>query len=319
MKVSPSRSGIALVTCAMACQLSPPSACAEAAPEALAQPTLEVSGCEPELVRAVDAALAVELSMAGPETREALADGSLRCLLSCDASGAVAAVAHGSERLEQRVPRDEAGLSRRLAVALAELLSAASADQVEPPPPPPVERPLEPATAGLAVRLRVAGGVWFGGEPGLVLGGPELGVEVAPLPEVALVAGVSAAFGMLEVDAGRIDVRLLSGAASIRFGADLDAIHLGVGPAARGGAVLWSGHARDRSGGVGRDVLGGWLGVGLVAAVHLRLPELPLGFGLEVEGGGIAYSSSALAGGVLAASVSGGWIEARIVIDLTLR
>jgi hypothetical protein len=81
--------------------------------------------------------------------------------------------------------------------------------------------------------------------------------------------------------------------------------------------VFWTGHPNDPSRATGRDLTGGWLGLGVVAAALLRLPELPVRIGLELEGGGIAFSSDALVYGALAARIGGGWLETRLVVDLT--
>jgi len=279
--------------------------------------TIALTDCPSELGVAVEAALDVELSMVDPEARRGLANGALRCALVCDESGTTAVVVHDGERTEQRILSDGPGHARRLAIALAELLDASSAVRLEIEvelelAPEPVAPP-EP----LRVRLRLAGGGWLGGEPFSALGALELGVEIAPTSNVALVVGAAGALGAIDVEGGGLDVRLLSGAASLRFGGELGSFWVGGGPAARGGAVSWTGHPDDPTRAVGRDTTGGWLGVGVLVAAFVRLPELPLRIGLEAEGGGIAFSSGALVLGALAARIGGGWLEARLVVDLT--
>lgn len=279
-----------------------------------------LTNCPTELGTAVESALDVELSMVDPEARLGLADGTLRCALVCDVSGTTAVVVRGDERTEQHILRDGPGHARRLAIALAELLDASGAPPPEaaavtpvvPEPTPEVNTPSE-----LRIRARIAGGAWLGGEPFSALGAIELGVELAPTSSIAWVISAAGALGSIEIEAGRLDVRLLSVATSLRFGGEVDSFWLGGGPAVRGGAVLWTGHPDDPSRAIGRDTTGGWLGLGVVASAFVRVPELPLRIGLEVEGGGIAFSSGALVFGALAARIGGGWLETRLVVDLT--
>lgn len=293
--------------------------------EGQARAAIELTDCPGELGAAVEAALDVELSMTSPDAQRGLGDGTLRCALVCDASATTAVVFRGGDRLEQRVERDGAGLARRLAIALAELLDAASAapaptSEPEPAttPEPEPAPPDDTAAERLEVRLRVAGGAWLGGEPLLALGTIELGVELAPISNVALVLGVAGTLGAIELEDVRLDVGLLSGSVSLRFGGEVGALWLGGGPALRGGVVRWVGTPDDATRAVGRELVGGWLGLGAVAAALLRLDDLPLRVGLEAEGGGIAFESGALVLGALGARIGGGWIELRAAIDLQI-
>jgi hypothetical protein len=276
-----------------------------------AQPTIALTNCPPALGTAVEAALDVELSMVSPTTRRAFTEGTLRCALVCDETGTTALVTQGDERTEQHIVHDGPGHARRLAIALAELLDASGA--------PPVEAPVAEVnpTSELRIRARIALGAWLGGEPFSALGALELGVEIAPTSNLAWVIAAAGTLGSIEVDSGRLDVRLLSLATSLRFGGEVESFWLGGGPAVRGGAVFWTGHPNDPSRATGRDLTGGWLGLGAVATALLRLPELPVRIGLEIEGGGIAFSSGALVYGALAARIGGGWLETRLVVDLT--
>lgn len=285
-----------------------------------AQPTIALTNCPTALGTAVEAALDVELSMVDPATRRAFTEGTLRCALVCDETGTTAMVARGDERTEQHIVREGPGHARRLAIALAELLDASGAPPVETaaevlpvdPEPTPVAE-----VSPLRIRARIAFGAWLGAEPFSALGAMELGVEIAPMSNLAWVIAAVGTLGSIEIDSGRLDVRLLSLATSLRFGGEVESFWLGGGPAVRGGAVFWTGHPNDPSRATGRDLIGGWLGLGAVATALIRLPELPVRIGLELEGGGIAFSSGALVFGALAARIGGGWLETRLVVDLT--
>ena len=299
---------------------------------AQARPRIEPTDCPSGLDLATGSALDVELSNASPSARIALDEGALRCALVCDAAGVTAIVSRGDERVEQRIASLGPGLPRRLAIALAELIEASStpdepvaADAVETAEAIEASRVGEPADALEApttdpfrARLRLAGGLWLGGEPLLFLGALDLGAELAFTPNVALVLGVGGALGGIDVGTAQIDVRLLSAAVSARLGADVGPLWLGGGVAARGGAVFWTGHSATPGGAVGRDLTGGWLGLGAVAVVLLRVGELPLRIGVEIEGGGVAVYSAALVLGAPGARIDGGWLEARLAADLTL-
>ncbi len=285
--------------------------------------SVELDQCPSELGAAVESALDVELSAASLDARRALADGTLRCALACDETGITAIVTRGVDRIEQRVESRGSGAPRRLAIALGELLEASSvpaptadAPAVSPPSPAP-PAPTPPERVPLRARLRLAGGVWLGGEPFVALGTLALGAEISPTPNVAIVLDASGALGAVSVTAARLDVRLLSAGLSLRLGGDVGPLWLGGGPALRGGAVLWTGTPHDPALGLGRDAIGGWLGVGAVAVAFVPLPDLPLRVGIEAEGGGIAVYSGALVLDALAQRIGGGWLELRIAADLT--
>ena len=296
---------------------------------------VEVVDCPPELGEAVEGALDVELSMATEEARAALASGTLRCALLCDAAGTTAVVVRGDDRVEHRIDGSGPGLPRRLAIALAELLDAsaavasdaavapdAAAVPAPEPPPAPVEPPSsiepEPEREGWVTRVRASGGLWLGGDPLLALGTLDVGVELAPTTNVALVIGAAGALGAIDVDAGRLDVRLVSAHASVRLGGEWGPVWLGGGPAVRGGAVLWTGTPTDPSRAVGRDTTGGWLGVGAIAVAWVRAGDTPLRVGIEAEGGGIAVHSEALVRGVRGARIGDGWLELRLAVDVAI-
>lgn len=282
---------------------------------------VEVTGCVPDVAARVQPALDVELTNASADARRALDEGTLRCELICDGDLVTARVLRGSERVEQRIEGAGAGLARRVAIVLAELIEAssgpeptdASLGQTPPDPPRPAPGP-EPA---LRTRLRVAGGAWIGGEPLVVLGTIELGVELAPSRNVALVVGAAGTFGTVDVERARLDVRVVSAVASLRFGADVDALWLGGGPAVRGGAVVWTGTPSDPTHAMGETTVGGWLGLGAVGAAFVRLGTSPVRLGVEVEGGAIAIYSGATVLGTLAAQIGGGWLELRLAADVT--
>lgn len=280
---------------------------------------IAATDCDATLTATVDAALAVELSTASPEAREAFASGTLRAELVCGAEEVVAIVRRDDTRHEQRVARSARGLARRLALSLAEMLDAASTSPTRAPVPeagPDAAPPAPPA--GVPVRLRLGGGAWLGGEPLLAMGEAAIGVELAPVPVLAVVVDLAGSFGGVGVTAGSLDVRLASAGLSLRLGADLDVFRLSAGPALRGGAAFWTGHPRDPSRGTGQDLAAGWLGVGVVGAAHARLGELPLRLGLELEGGAVLYGSTALAYGEVAARIAGAWLEVRLVLDLRI-
>ena len=289
---------------------------------AQARPRIELTDCPNGLDLATESALDVEISNASPEARLALDQGALRCSLACDGEGVTAVVSRGAVRLEQHIGSSGPGLPRRLAIALAELIEASSApsepvaSEVASDTENAPELSAAPEADSLRARLRLAGGAWLGGQPLVALGALELGAELAFTPNVALVLGVEGAFGGLEASAAWIDVRLLSAAASVRFGGEVGPFWLGGGPAVRGGAVLWTGHPTASAGAVGRDLVGGWLGLGAVVVALVPVAELPLRFGLEIEGGGIAISSGALVLGMPAARIDGGWLEAHLVADI---
>jgi hypothetical protein len=282
---------------------------------------IALSDCPPELGPAVEAALSVELSTASEGVRRGVEDGTLRCALACDEAGTTATVSRGEEHVEQRIDGHGPGLARRLAIALAELSDAISTPlpaAIVPATPAAIEEPAPPIPSDpLRARLRAAAGAWIGGEPVLPLGGFELGVEVG-ITNVAFVAGFSGHFGAVALEDARIDVRILSLALSARFGGSIGPAWLGGGPALRGGLVLWTGVPDEGGPGVGRDALGGWIGVGAVVAALFRLGDLPLRAGLEIEGGGIPLYSEALVGGERAQRVGAGWLEVRGVLDLAL-
>ncbi len=275
---------------------------------------VETSECAPDLGPAVTALLAVELSS---ESRAEIDEARARCLLLCDATSATAVVARGEQRFEQRIDRGDVALARRLAIALAELVEASRAPLLAPESGAPSAAADAPASESLAVRIRAGGGAWLGGEPLLALGGLELGVELAPTSNVAITLGAAGGLGAIDVAGGRLDARWIGGALSLRLGGALDLLWLGAGPALRGGLVSWTGHPDDATRAIGRDVLGAWCGVGVVAAAFVRLGALPVRVGVEIEGGGIAVSSEARALGASAARVGGGWLELRAVIDVT--
>ena len=282
---------------------------------------IERTGCTDELGRAVEAALGVELSDASPEARRALADGSLRIAVQCDDAGATAWVLLGPRRLEQRIDDRGPGAARRLAIALGELLGAAALP--EAPAEPTEPRASAPdATVhppdGLRARLRASGGAWLGGVPLLALGTLDLGIELGPSPNVAIVVDASGALGSTPIEGARLDARLLGAAVSLRFGGDVGDFWLGAGPAMRGGAVFWTGVPTDVSAATGHTATGGWLGLGAVAAAFVRIGALPLRAGLEIEGGGVAYYADALAFGMRAQRIGDAWVELRVALDVVL-
>lgn len=286
---------------------------------------VEGIACTDDVVAGVELALDVELSNASTEARQALADGSLRAELVCEGDAATARVVRGSEHVEQRVAVSGPAVARRVAITLAELIEASAVPSASPPPPPPPPSPPPPppppppaeAADALRARLRVAAGTWLGGEPFFALGTVELGAELAPTSNVAIVVAAAGAFGAVDVTGARLDLRMVSGAASVRFGGQVDAFWLGAGPAARGGAAIWTGTPSDPLHARGETTTGPWLGLGAVGAAFVRLGELPLRVGIELEGGGIAVYSGALVLGSVGARVGGGWLEARLALDFT--
>ena len=273
------------------------------------------SGCDDALGLAVESALVVELSDASGQARDAFAGGSVRSEIACDADGVTAIVVRAAARMEQRIEGGGPGVARRLAIALAELIEA-SVVPTEPVPPP-VDPPAPASHEALVVRARASGGAWLGGEPLLALGTLDLGAELDPTSNVAIVLDGSGLLGAAAVEGARVDVRILGAGLSVRFGGDVDSFWLGAGPAMRGGAIFWSGTPTDAIGSVGHDVTGGWLGLGAVAAAFVRLADLPLRVGAEIEGGGVAYYSEALVFGARAQRIGGGWVELRLALDIT--
>lgn len=280
------------------------------------------SGCPAELASAMEPALDVELSNASADARSAIAEGALRPEIACSPDTVVVAVVRtDGERVEQRVAIEGPALARRLAMVVTELLEASSApEEAESVSADATDEPIAPVPVApadpLRVRLRLGVGAWIGGEPAIPLGALEIGVAIAPVRNVEIVAAAAGALGGTSVPNAHLDVRLLSAALSLRFGADVDVFWLGAGPAARGGAVLWTGTPADPARGRGGDLVGGWLAVGAVLVGLARVPSTPVRVGVELEGGGIAFSSGALVLGVLAQQIGGGWLEARAVFDL---
>jgi hypothetical protein len=279
---------------------------------------VSLAHCPPELAATVPSAIEVELSSASDDARSALTLGELRCELECTDANVRVAVIRGERRLDALVATSGASLPRRVAIVVAELVDAIAAPDVSPPAPPIVDDPAPSATVEvLRARLRASGGAWVGGAPIVALGTFDLGIELAPSTNVAIVIDAAGAIGATSVPDARLDVRLVSAAASLRLGGNVDWLWIGGGPAARGGLVSWTGHAIDATA-VGADASGGWLGLGAVLAVFARIGSTPVRVGVELEGGGIAVYSGAVVLDVVAQQIGSGWLETRLAIDVAL-
>jgi hypothetical protein len=175
-------------------------------------------------------------------------------------------------------------------------------------------RSLGSAPSELVPRFRVAAGVWVGGVPVVGLPALEVGVELAPTSNVALVIAASGAGSAIDFDGRAFDFGTFSGTVSLRMGADLGPIWLGGGPSLRGGVVMWP-RPRDVTRIVPQQDTAGWVGVGGVAVLFAALDDLPLRFGLELEGGALWVYAPEVAADP-SQRLGDGWIEARVVCDV---
>jgi len=263
-----------------------------------------------------DAALSVELVDRDSELGAIRTREQLVVSLECDETSVTVRVSDAtSERfVGQRVERAERGLVRQLAIVTAELL-AALASQLEQPSSA-VEETL-PVERRLPIALRLTGSVVGSGTPLTVFGGGALGVELEPLEVLRLVVELGAAHTSTSTALGNIETTTFALALSVRFGAQLGAVWLGLGPLVRGGAVFFAGE--PSSGGItARQAVLPWLAVGAVAVMAVAIEGSPLSIELDLEGGGLPLTAIALVDGSSGFDLGPAYFGAQLGILLRL-
>lgn len=296
---------------------------AQAAP----QDSVRVELCDVDFDAAVRSVLEVELLEIDSSTRAMLESGRLHTVLRCQPDLVTIRVEdrEAARLVVELIDGAEPALPRRVALTLSEIYAALAATASFEPstamaePSAALANPvIEPVVSAAPVEIRALGGLWLGGEPFFLLGSVELGAAIRFADYARLMLGLGGAFGSVSVLSGTLDVRVLSGALSLRFGGALGALELALGPALRGGVVAWTGHPNNPMVAVGRDTLGPWLGVGGAAEALVRLEGTPIRLGVDIEGGVVVMSHGATVLGTLAARLGSGWLDLRFVIAIEI-
>lgn len=262
-------------------------------------------GCAPELEAAIRAALVVELTDAEPDVLAALPSTWLRVTCAPDALALRADETASGTFVGQTIPV-VAGTPRRAAITLLELTRALTIDAPSPS-----------ASPSRAPSLLIASGaLTLGAEPLALFGGLALSLRLSLDPAFQLGIAIDGALGALTVAPGDLDVRLLSGAISARFGGRAGPVALHAGPAVSAGLVSWSGTPIDPEVRAS-DVLGPRLAFGAVAAASLIVEEA-LAIDLELALDWNVLGSEARADGVAVARMLGPMFAVRLGLGWVL-
>ena len=285
-------------------------------------PTVTVDASCGEVVVGFDAALRVELIDRARELADGLSRHAFTLTLECGDTSAVTVrvVDRATERfVGQRVDRVDRGFVRQLAIVAAELL-AALANQLDAVPlhaavvaggPPQHEAPPD----GFAFGLRATGGVVATATPLVALPYGALGVDFVLADAARLVADLGVGHTRLGTARGDIQTTTLSLAVSLRLGAYLGAVWLGIGPLLRGGAAIFTGQPSG-PGITGSQATLPWLGVGAVASMGVAIEGTPLSIELDLEGGGLPLTARALVDGVVQFDLGPAWFGAQLGLAL---
>jgi|GEM_PF-2774188 len=292
---------------------------------ASAQPTVVVDPRCGEVVLGFDAALRVELVDRASELTDGLSRHAFTLTLECADVSAVTlrVVDHATQRfVGQRVERVERGFVRQLAIVAAELL-AALASQLDVVPAresavaTPRVGPVAQRQHRFALGLRVAGGVSATGSPLAPLALGTLGVGFALADAARFIVDLGVGHARTGSTRGDITTTTLSIAVSLRLGAHVGAVWLGVGPLLRGGAAIFTGQPSGPSIRGRQDTLP-WLGGGAVASMSVAIEGTPLAIELDLEGGALALTARALVDGVARFDLGPAWFGAQLGVALQL-
>jgi hypothetical protein len=287
--------------------------------------TLDVEGCEPELEASLRGALSIELTDAEPAVRTLLRDGSLTATVHCTEQSVEVRVEHHlrAQLYGQPVPTQREGQARRIAIVLGELFATAAdaseSDAAIDPTRPgaaTVAPPSSPVLPTLLLRARAALSIL--GDPPALLGGGTLGVEIAPVSFLHVVIDAEAVATRRSVEAGDVDVVLVSGALALLLGDHVGPVAIHAGPIAHAGASVLAGTPRADVAGRGRTSIDPIVALGALGRAGVAIDRTSLRLDLELEVGAVVLGRTALALGARVITLTGAYAVLRLGIAIAL-
>jgi hypothetical protein len=266
------------------------------------RPALSVDGCRGRVSRSeLRELLDVELQGVEPEVEAYLQIARPEISISCDAQVVISISARDGLSYREEVPVDQLGLTRFIAIAIIEGLTARARTESNviaapalAPAPPPV------AAFERSLWLKALGGAGLNGRDVWATGTAELAVSAELHPHVSIEASVGATYGAPQIDVGHLDSTAVSLCATARWTTSDGPLRIELGVGARGGAVIWAGTA-SAEGFHGQRNAGPFFGPAVAVALGFVLhPRARLQ--VELEGDWLAVSSAALAAGEPVAS-----------------
>jgi len=264
-------------------------------------------------------ALDVELRGAEDRVRDYLRRAHPRARIRCEAGDlAVEVTADDGLAVRESVRADRLGLTRFLAIAIAESVAARAATAptpvvapVVPPTVPAVTPEPPPATPErMAAWLFAGGTARLGGTPAWWSGGGTVGVELATGSLLTVQLDLGLVTGGVDVDVGRVEARQASAALGARLGTSFGWLRVEGGAALHAGAVMWTGRP-SQAGVSGETATTPWLGPAGALVVSAALGER-VRLRLFADAGGVVASASADGLGSRFARLDPLWLSAGI-------